>query len=138
MKYILTVIAVLFTVSFTNAQIIKTIPKKLTPLKREMVSRTTAHRGYANVSVKAELIQTEGKGETINFTSNTAIDKVELSFVGVPNSKQITTYNADTKTGYFYLESGAYQGGQAKGYLLHFFVKGFDKPVWVVALTEKK
>jgi hypothetical protein len=137
MKYILSIVALFFTTNFATAQI-KTAPKKLTPLKREIVSRTTGHRGYSNVNITVELTQTEGKGETLKFKSNTAIEKVELSFVGISNSKQITTYNADTKDGYFYLESGAYQGGQAKGYLLHFYVKGFDKPVWVCALTEKK
>jgi hypothetical protein len=137
MKYILSIVVLLFAANFATAQI-KTVPKKLIPLKRELVSRTTGHRGYANVEIKAELTTTEGKGETLRFTSNTAIEKVEISVVGVSNSKQTTSYNADTKTGYFYLESGAYQGGQSKGYLLHFYVKGFDKPVWVVALTEKK
>jgi hypothetical protein len=137
MKYILSIVAILFAANFATAQI-KTVPKKLTPLKREMVSRSTGHRGYTNITFTAGLTQIEGKGETLEFISSMAIEKVEISFAGVPNSKQITTYNANTKDGHFYLESGAYQGGQAKGYLLHFFVKGFDKPVWVVALTEKK
>ena len=127
----------LLAVSTINAQV-RTIPKKLVPLKREMVSRTTAQPRYGSVDIKVELTQTEGKGETLKFSSNTAIDRVEISFVGVPNSKQIANYNANSMNGYFYLESGAYKGGQQKGYLIHFYLKGFDKPVWVCALTEKK
>lgn len=137
MKQLLIIITLTLLTTYTVAQINK-IPKKLSLPKREMVSRTTGHRGYSNITFTADLTQTEGKGETLQFISSMAIEKVEISFVGVANSKQITSYNADTKTGNFYLESGAYQAGQAKGYLLHFYVKGFDKPVWVIALTEKK
>ena len=137
MKKLLSFLAFLLVLTGTNAQV-KKIPGKLTPLKREVVSRTTGQRGYSNVSIKVALTQTEGKGETLSFTSNTAIEKVEISFAGIQNSKQITSYNADTKEGHFYLESGAYKAGLAKGYLIDFFVKGFDKPVWVCALTEKK
>ena len=132
----LLIIALLLTASITYAQI--KVPSKLTAPKREIVNRTTGQRGYSNVKITVELTSTEGKGETLVFTSNTAIERVEVSFAGIPNSKQATTYNSDTKTGIFYLESGAYKGGQAKGYLVNFFVNGFDKPVWVCALTPKK
>lgn len=137
MKKFFPVLILLLLATSINAQV-RTIPKKLVSLKREMVSRTTAQPRYGSVDVKVELTQTEGKGETLKFSSNTAIDRVEISFVGVPNSKQTTSYNANSMDGYFYLESGAYKGGQQKGYLFHFYVKGFDKPVWVCALTEKK
>ena len=137
MKKIFLAIAVLFALHAVNAQV-KKIPGKLTSLKREIASRNTGQRGYSKVSIKIDITQTEGKGETMNFVSNTAIEKVELSFAGVYNSKQITTYNADTKDGHFYLESGAYKGGLEKGYLVYFYVKGFDKPVWVCVLSAKK
>ncbi len=137
MKKVLSILILLFVVTTLNAQV-RTIPKKLASPKREMVSRTTAQPRYGSVDIKVEITQTEGKGETLKFQSNTAIDRVEISFVGVPNSKQMTTYNANNMDGYFYLESGAYKGGQQKGYLFNFYVKGFDKPVWVCALTEKK
>ncbi len=138
MKKIFSILVCMLVINFTNAQIIKTFPKKMYAQKREIINRTTGHRGYGDVSITVDLKQMESKGETLNFTSNTPIEKVEISFVGIQNSKQTTSYNADTKTGYFYLESGAYKDGQAKGYLFHFYVKGFDKPVWVCALTEKK
>jgi len=137
MKKLLSCLSLLLVINAATAQI-KKLPGKLAPLKREIVNRSTGQRGYSNVNIKVELTLTEGKGETLSFTSNTAIEKVEISFAGSPNSKQVSTYNADTKEGHFYLESGAYKGGLEKGYLLDFFVKGFDKPVWVCAVTAKK
>jgi hypothetical protein len=127
-----------FLVLSTGYTQIKTVPSILKGPKRTIVNRTTGQSGYSNVSIKVQLTLTEGKGETLKFTSNTAIEKAELSFAGIPGSKQITTYNADTKDGQFYLQSDAYKAGLAKGYLIHFFVKGFDKPVWVCVLTERK
>ncbi len=121
----------------SNAQV-KKIPPVIKAATREIVNRSTGHRGYSNVSIKVTLIQTEGKGETLQFTSSTAIEKAALSFAGIAGTTQQTTYNPDTKSGVFYLESAAYKDGQAKGYLIDFFVKGFDKPVWVCALTAKK
>ncbi|MEI9957671.1 MAG: hypothetical protein WDM90_15540 [Ferruginibacter sp.] len=137
MKTLLSVLAFLLVLNVTHAQV-KKIPGELKPLKREVVSRSTGQRGHSNVSIRVTLTTTEGNGETLNFISNTPIDKVEISFANIPNSKQISTYGNDIKQGFFYLESGAYKGGLAKGYLIDFFVKGFDKPVWVCALTAKK
>lgn len=135
-KLLLILMMIVFAGSIT-AQI-KRIPKQLKPQKREIVNRTTGHRGYSAVKIEVELTTTEGKGETLKFSSNTDIDKVEITFAGLSNSKQEARYNAGTKSGYFYLESGAYKGGQGTGYLFHFFVKGYDQPVWVCLLTEKK
>ncbi|MGF2413289.1 hypothetical protein [Ferruginibacter sp.] len=137
MKKLLSFLTLLFVLTIAHAQV-KTVSAIVKGPKRTIVNRTTGQRGYSNVNIKVALTLTEGKGETLKFTSNTAIEKAELSFAGIPNSKQITTYNADTKDGQFYLQSDAYKGGLAKGYLVHFFVKDFDKPVWVCVLTERK
>ena len=137
MKQIISLLAILFFANVTHAQVIS-LPKKIMPLKREMVNRTTGHKGYENIKITVELTNTDGIGETLKFKSNTDIDKVEISFPGANVGKQTTNYNANTKDGFFYLESGAYKPGQAKGYLFYFYIKRFDKPIWVCALTEKK
>ena len=115
MKKLLSFLTFLFVLVIAHAQI-KTVPPILKGPKRTIVNRTTGQSGYSNVSIKVQLTLTEGKGETLKFTSNTAIEKAELSFAGIPGSKQITTYNADTKDGQFYLQSDAYKAGLAKGY----------------------
>ena len=133
-------VAILMLMAFSlpiTAQVTK-IPSRIEIQKREIASRSTGHRGYNKVKIDVKLTNTEGKGETLNFTSNTNIEKVEISFVSQPGSKQTAIYNDNTKDGFFYLESGAYKGGQTDGYLLHFYVKGFDKPVWVCVLTKKQ
>lgn len=137
MRKLVTILLMMAFATTLTAQIVK-VPNKLKIPKREILNRTTGQRGYDNVKIDVELTKTEGKGETLKFSSNVNIDKVEISSVDVPNSKQESHYGDGTKTGVFYLESGAYKSGQAKGYFLHFFVKGFDKPVWVCLLTEKK
>ena len=137
MQKLVTILLMMAFATTLTAQIPK-IPNKLKIPKREIVNRTTGHRGYENVKIDVELTKTEGKGETLKFSSNVNIDKVEISFVDVPHSKQEAHYNEGTKTGVFYLESGAYKSGQTKGYMMNFYVKGFDKPVWVCLLTERK
>jgi hypothetical protein len=131
-------ILLLIAVAVPFSAQIKTLPREIKLPKREILSRTTGQRGYSNVKISVELTNTEGMGETLKFSSNVNIAKVEISAVDVPNSKQTTIYDGNTKDGFFYLQSGAYKSGQAKGYLFHFFVKDFDKAVWVCVLTEKK
>lgn len=121
-----------------NAQIIKKIPKELKPTTWDVSSRSTGHRGYEKINIAIEIVDTAGKGKTLKFKSNTEIVKVEISFMGVQNSKStFDASNNPVKEYFFYLESSAYKAGLAKGYLLYFYVKGFDKPIWVCTAAPK-
>lgn len=121
-----------------NAQIIKKIPKELKPITWNVSSRSTGHKGYERINIAIEVVDTEGKGKTLKFKSNTEIAKVEISFLGVQNSTStFDASNNPVKEYFFYLESSAYKGGMAKGYFLYFYVKGFDKPIWV-GMAEPK
>jgi hypothetical protein len=121
-----------------NAQIIKKIPKELKPITWDVSSRSTGHRGYERINIAIEVVDTEGKGKTLKFKSNTEIAKVEISFIGVQNSKStFDASNNPVKDYFFYLESSAYKAGLAKGYFLYFYVKGFDKPIWVCTAIPK-
>ena len=134
----LLVILLLIAIATPFAAQIPHVPNKLKIPKREIINQSMGERAYRNVKIEVQLTKTEGKGETMKFTSNVDIGKVEVSVIDVPNSKQEAHYNEGTKTGLFYLQSNTYKAGQEKGYLFHFFVKGFDKPVWECILTKRK
>lgn len=111
MKKIIGFLALLLILTNSHAQTVK-LPTW------DITSRTTGQRGYNDVTIRVWFTATEGKGRTLNFISNTAINKVEMNFIDNSFPKSISTYNDNTKTGFWYLESGAYKSGLAKGWLL--------------------
>jgi hypothetical protein len=135
MKYILAAIILLLSFLNSNAQI-KKIPRIVKSKEWTILSRTTAHKGYEDINISAAISKTEGKGETLSFKSNTLVTKVEIGFLKSKLPKSTYINEQGTKSYQFYLESGAYKPGLENGYLLHFYVKGFDKPIWVVLLTK--
>ena len=136
MKQLLSILTFLFAVTFVNAQV-KIIPKDLIP-KRKITGIQNVTIGYEQAKMDVFITQTEGKGETLNFKSSVNITKVELSFIDIPASVQTSTYKANTKEGFFYLETGAYKGGLKKGYTLNFYVLRNDSPIWTFKAGPKK
>ncbi len=136
MKQLLSILALLFVTTFVSAQI-KKIPKDLSP-KRKITAVQNVTTNYEHAKLDVFITQTEGKGETLNFTSSINIAKVEISFIDIANSAQFATYKAGIKEGHFYLESGTYKGGLQKGYTLNFYVLRNERPIWTVTVGPKK
>lgn len=136
MKQLLSILVFLFAATVVNAQV-KKIPKDLSP-KRTITGVQNVKTGYEHATMELFITNTEGKGETLNFTSSVNIAKVELSFIDVAGSAQISTYKAGTKEGHFYLESGTYKGGLQKGYTLNFYVLRNERPIWTFTVGPKK
>ncbi len=137
MKHLLSIFAFLFAATFVNAQI-KKIPNDLTP-KRKITGTQNVTAGYEHAKMDVYITYTEGKGETLNFSSSVNIDRVELSFIGVENSKQ-TTFSKN-KTGSFYLQAPAYEGGLKNGYTLDFYTANNvrkSKSIWTFTIGPKK
>lgn len=94
------------------------------------VNRTTGQSFGKDVSIKTWMADVPGKGPAFHFEASKAIVKVEVVFVEPKQQSQMTTYNANTTTGSFFLNSPAY--GNTKEYMFRFFIAGHDdKYVWV-------
>ena len=137
MKHLVSIFTFLILATLVSAQI-KTIPKDLSP-KRKITGTQNVTTGYEHAKMDVYITQTEGKGETLNFSSSVIINMVELSFIGIDNSKQ-TTFSKN-KTGSFYLQTPAYEGGLKNGYTLHFYTSNSQrksKPIWTFTVGPKK
>ena len=132
----MSIFAFLFVITVANAQV-KKIPKDLIQ-KRKITGIQHVKEGYEHAKMDVYITQTDGKGETLNFSSSINIAKVELSFIDVAGSAQISTYKAGIKEGHFYLESGTYKGGLQKGYTLNFYVLRNERPIWTFTVGPKK
>jgi hypothetical protein len=138
MKHLLSIFAFIIIATTVHAQVNK-IPKKLVAKPNwQITDRTTGQRGYSKLKIITSMTDTESKGQTLRFDSNTDIAKVEIYFLESNNVANTMSYPDGTKNGYFYIESGAYKGGLAKGYLLKFYVKGKADHVWVSAILPNK
>ncbi|MEO5943296.1 MAG: hypothetical protein ABIP30_02185 [Ferruginibacter sp.] len=137
MKKILAVLGLSLIFMNTNAQLVKTVPHDLKQ-KRLITGKLNVEKGYEHATLSCEIVTTEGKGETLKFNSSVNIARVEVAFTGVANSTQVSTYQANTKDGYFYLESGAYKNGLKSGYTLNFYVLRNERPIWTFTVGPKK
>ena len=137
MKKILSLVVLALLIVNVQAQIVKKIPKDLKQ-KRLITGTLNVQKGYEHASLNCEIVNTEGIGETLKFTSSVNIARVEVSFTGIANSEQNAKYNAGAKDGYFYLETGAYKAGLKNGYTLNFYVLRNDRPIWTFIVGPKK
>lgn len=138
MKKLLTISGFLLLAMVVQAQV-KKIPKKLVAKPTwQITDRTTGKRGYSKVKIVTGMTDTEGKGQTLTFDSNTDIARVDIYFLDSDDVANTMSYADGTKSGHFYIESGAYKAGLAKGYLLKFYVKGFADNVWVSSIIPNK
>jgi len=138
MKKLLTILGFLLVAVVVQAQV-KKIPKKLVAKPNwQITDRTTGKRGYSKLKIITSMTDTEGKGQTLNFDSNMDIARVDIYFLNNDNVANSMSYPDGTKNGYFYIESGAYKAGLAKGYLLKFYVKGLADHVWVSSIIPNK
>lgn len=137
MKKILAVLGLSLIFINTNAQLVKRVPHDLKQ-KRLITGKLNVEKGYERATLNCEIVNTEGMGETLKFNSSVNIIKVELSFTGIANSTQVSTYQANTKAGYFYLETGAYKAGLKNGYTLNFYVLRNERPIWTFTIGPKK
>ncbi len=137
MKKIFSLLVLALMFVNTQAQIVKKIPTDLNP-KRLITGNLNIKTGYEHATIKCQIVYTDGKGETLKFKSSVNIASAQISFTGVDNSAQIIPYNANTKDGYFYLESGTYKGGLKDGYTLNFYVGKNIRPVWTFTIGPKK
>jgi len=136
MKQLLAILIFLFAATVVHAQV-KKLPKDFTT-KRKITGTQNVKEGYEHATMDVFITNTDGKGETLNFKSSINIARVELSFIDVAGSTQISTYKAGTKDGHFYLEAGTYKGGLQKGYTLNFYVLRNDRPIWTFTAGPKK
>ncbi|MBP6025662.1 hypothetical protein [Ferruginibacter sp.] len=136
MKQLLAILIFLFAATAVHAQV-KKLPKDFTT-KRKIAGTQNVKEGYEHATMELFITNTDGKGETLNFKSSVNIAKVQITFIDVAGLPHTTTYNAGTKTGFFYLESGAYNPGLQKGYTLNFYVLRNDKPIWTFTVGPKK
>jgi len=137
MKKIIAVIVSVFILVNIQAQVVKKIPTDLKQ-KRQITGKLNIEKGYEHATLNCEIVQTDGKGETLQFNSSVSIARVEITFNGIPNSTQSATYKANTREGHFYLESSAYQDGSKKGYTLNFYVLRNPNPIWTFTIGPKK
>lgn len=99
-----------------------------------------------NINIVLEVKKDALNGETLFFNSNIALSKVVFVFIDVqdklegldklPRTMPLKKHNS--KSYFFYLESGSYKPGLIQGYTIKFYTKRSKGPIWEGTVIKKQ
>lgn len=141
MKKLLFVCIALVSMKITVGQV-RPIPTKIPKdyskalaKPQVVVNRTTGNYPEIKMNIDVTVENNPDKGYEVRFSSTVNIEKLEIVRSEPTQMANTMTFNADTKTGYFYMDSPAYKGSNT--YILRFYLAGKTKYVWTTAIQRK-
>lgn len=87
--------------------------------------------------ISIEVKNVNGEGRVLYFTSNRALERVKVLFIGLPSALPNTLFLKGAKTGSLNLDAGAYKNGLAKGYRLLFYKLRSPSQIWEATVIQR-
>jgi hypothetical protein len=100
-----------------------------------VISRTMGNYPEKKLFVRVSIVEGE-KGFEVKFSSNTAIEKVEVNRSQPEQILNTITLAPDQVAGSFYMDAPSYQGSNT--YRIVFYAPGLPKGIWTTLIQRKK